>query len=501
MKNLLAVFAALSLFACKPTVNDSASTSDASNAHGNKHHFDLSVGPPHDMATKPQDLATAPHDLATAPRDLATAPRDLATAVHDLATAVVHDLATAVVHDLATAPHDLATVVPPPGNIDMCQGLLTDKLAHPMTTLAKPALGAVVTDAEFGTKIRRITQSSATSGDAAIIPLYSTVPAWNADESKLLLFDISGHHKLYDGKTYQFIRNLDELNPPDIEQIYWHGTDPDILLLAEGKSLIRYHVSTATKETLATFSFCTANATGGSDPMFTSFDSNRIGLKCADQVFIYDIPSKTVLGRQTLTENPAQISASGNYGYLSDSGRVTDPALNVLRTLDLREPYGHASLGLTASGADVWNGQAFDNGPNGDSDIGSLVVFNLADGTSKTIIGPKTGYPYPPDGHISAMALRQPGKVVVSTFGNTTGAGLLDMEVLIADNTSGKVCRAGRHRAWGKNNTHLQTPYWAEAHAVPSPSGSRIAFASDWMNGTTVDTYVLELPSYTPATP
>ena len=56
----------------------------------------------------------------------------------------------------------------------------------------------------------------------------------------------------------------------------------------------------------------------------------------------------------------------------------------------------------------------------------------------------------------------------------------------------------GRHRSWGKENTHLVEPYWAEAHAVPSPSGTRICFASDWGNGTTVDAYIIELPSYKP---
>jgi hypothetical protein len=96
------------------------------------------------------------------------------------------------------------------------------------------------------------------------------------------------------------------------------------------------------------------------------------------------------------------------------------------------------------------------------------------------------------------MAYRQPGWVVVSTFGKTSGAGLLDEEILIADTVSNKVCRVGRHRSWGKDNTMLGEPYWAEPHAVPSPTGTRIAFASDWGNGATVDTYVLELPSYRP---
>jgi hypothetical protein len=383
--------------------------------------------------------------------------------------------------------------------VDLCAGLVQDLQAHPMTALAKPAVGATVTDAELGTTIRRVSDVAASGGSYGIVPLYSTVPAWNADESLLLLYDVGvGDYRLYDGKTYQFLRTIDDLSPPDLEQVFWHGSDPDVLLLVENKTLIRYHVSTKQKDPLHTFDFCTGGASGGSDPMYTSFDSNRIGLKCDDQVFVYDVAQDKVLGRGTFAENPAQIAPSGAFAYLSDSGRVTDPQLNVLRTLDLKEPFGHASMGLWPTGEDTWNGQVFDNGPGGDDDIGNLVTFDLTTGKSKTIIGPKTGYPYPPDGHISALALRQPGWAVVSTFGNTTGAGLLDLETLVANTVTGKVCRVGRHRSWGKANTMVAEPYWAEAHAVPSPSGTRIAFASDWGNGATIDTYVIELPSYQP---
>jgi hypothetical protein len=232
--------------------------------------------------------------------------------------------------------------------------------------------------------------------------------------------------------------------------------------------------------------------------MFTSFDSRRIGLKCDNQVFIYDVAANAVLGRGTFSENPAQASPSGDLAYLSDSGRVTDSMLNVQRTLDLKEPFGHASMGRLPTGHDTWNGQVFDPGPNGDDDIGNLVTFDLNTGASTTIIGPKTGWPYPPDGHISAMALRQPGWIFVSTFGDTSGKGLLDLEIAIADTSTGAVCRVGRHRSWGKANTNLAEPYWAEAHATPSPTGTRAVFASDWGNGSTVDAYVLELPSYVP---
>jgi hypothetical protein len=381
--------------------------------------------------------------------------------------------------------------------VNLCAGLYTDKNAHPMTDLAKPAVGTTVSDPQFGTTIRRITAVSATSGPSpALRPLYSTVSAWNADESLLILYNAGHTHELYDGRSYKFIRALGDIHPADLEQVYWSTTDPDILYYVEGKTFVRYHARSAQKDVLTTFSFCTSSASAGTDPMFTSFDSKRIGLGCDHQSFIYDIGTNQVIARQTFNENPAQISASGKLGWLDNSGRVTDANLAVVRTLDLAEPANHAGLGLSATGVDTWYGVVFDPGPQGNDDIGSLVTFDLTTGKSRTIIGPKTGYPYPPTGHVSVMAYRRPGWAFVSTRGDLTGKGLLDLEITIANTADGTVCRAGRHRSWGKANTHLADPYWAEAHAVPSPSGTRVLFASDWGNGATVDSYVMELPMY-----
>jgi hypothetical protein len=386
----------------------------------------------------------------------------------------------------------------PHAQIDLCKGLVQDKDAHPMTQLAKPAVGATVTDAEFGTKIRRITDVGVqpTAANSALVPMYTTISAWNADESLLILYKVAGGaHQLYDGKTYKYLRDLD-INPADIEQVYWHTTDPDILFYVDNKDFIRYHVGASTRETLTTFSFCSDGASGGGDPMFMSFDSKRIGLKCGDQVFVYDIPSNMVLGRKTLTQNPAQMAPSGTLAFLSDTGPVTDDMLNTVRTLDMKNPSEHASMGQLAAGQDTWNGVVYDPGPKGDDDIGTLVTFDLTSGTSRTIIGPKTGFPYPNDNHVSAMAYLQPGWMFVSTYGDVTGKGLLDLENVIADTNTGAFCRVGRHRSLGKSNATIG--YFAEAHTVPSPSGTRAAFASDWGGGSTVDTYILELPSYTP---
>jgi hypothetical protein len=391
------------------------------------------------------------------------------------------------------------------GTVDLCAGMVTDKNPHPMTTLAKPAVGSTIVDAEFGTTIRRITAVAGSGANAAIVPMYTTISAWNADESLLILYSVGGGgHQLYDGKTYQHLRSLD-ISPADLEQVYWDTSDPDILYYVDGQEFIRYHVSAGTQDKLHSFSaLCgSSSVSNGDDPMFTSWDSHRLGLYCGNQMFIYDSSTDSVLGPKAVSGTPpAQVAPSGTLAYLeAGSGQVLDANLNLVRSLGLQVPDNHASLGRLANGHDTWNGAVYDDG-NDDvlSNVGILVTWDMSNGTGGAVIGPKTGWPYPPDGHISAMAYKQPGWIFVSTIPDDSaglqGKTLLGLENLIADSNSGAVCRVGRHRSWGKNNSVLG--YWAEPHTVPSPSGTRAVFGSDWGNGTSVDSYVLELPSYSP---
>ena len=282
----------------------------------------------------------------------------------------------------------------PPAPIDLCDGLVQDKDPHPMTTLAKPAVGAAVTEPQFGTQIRRITGVAAGSDTPALVPLYSTVSAWNADESRLLLLNIpAARHELWDGKSYTFIRSLEEINPPDVEQVFWHTTDPDVFLYVEGKDFIRYHVTDARKEKVTTFSMCSGgNPTGGDDPMFSAFDSNRFAFHCGSIAFTYDLASNSVLGMKTISE-AIQMSPSGTFTYGSKSGTITDASLNVVRVLDLADPAEHASLGRWPTGEDTWNGLVYDPGPMGDQAIGSVVVSDITHFVSKVVVGPDTGFP------------------------------------------------------------------------------------------------------------
>ncbi len=354
---------------------------------------------------------------------------------------------------------------------DLCQGLVQDRDPHPMSALAQPALGQAVTDPQFRGRIRRITAAPPSgSGDAAIVPMYSTVSAWNADESRLILYHVGRGHELYDGRSYAFIRALD-IAPTDIEQVYWHTSDPDVLFYPTGKRLVRYHVSSGVQETVHTFDFCNGDVGGGSDPMFMAWDSRAIGLSCDATMFVYRIATDSITATAPTSGSVPQVAPSGSLALLD--GSVVDLGLHVLRRLDLADPFEHAGLGRMANGRDTLNAVAFDPGPAG-SGVGSLVTFDIQDGTSRTIVGPAAGFPYPPSTtHISTLAYRDPGWTFLSIVGDPAGQGVLDNEIVLADTNSGRVCRVAHHRSWGRNNTNLQSTYWAEPHVVASPSGTR----------------------------
>jgi len=385
----------------------------------------------------------------------------------------------------------------PPGG-DLCAGLITDKAPHPITTLPKPPVGQPVRDPEFGATIRRITDV----GEGGVLkPMYSTIPAWNADESYLILYhtrNVGGRHELYDGRTYQFIKVLD-IRPADLEQVYWHTSDPAILFYVDivQKKLIRYNVDSGVKETVHTFA-CPSDLYGGSDPMFTSWDSNVFGLLCRQtstqrEVFAYNLATDSEGPRLLTTSYTAPQPGPGGALFYFD-GDVLDFNMNVLRSLDLAKALEHGSLGRPANGHDTYYAVAFDGSP-----VGSLIAHDLTDGSLRVIIGPDAGYPYPPSStHISAVSYKAPGWVFLSSVGDPpSGQTVLNNELYLADTNpggTGKVCRIAHHRSWAGNGGPLG--YWAEPHVVGSPSGTRLLFGSDWGGGNSVDTYVIELPSY-----
>ncbi len=406
----------------------------------------------------------------------------------------------------------LSLLAVPAGAADLCSGLVQgDKAPHPMTPLAKPAWKESFVDPQFGTTIRRITNAPASAGaNATIIPLYATMQAWNADETYLILYDRTsgaGVHKLYDGKSYQFLMTL-PIAATDFEHVLWDPNDPDLLYYPSNYNAIpnfmSFRVSTGETSVVRNFqgapTNCPAGTWGvllslGSDPQYMSFGPDKIvGLKCGNVKFTYSIARNAVIGVNPNFNSPnaPSVAPSGAVALLADS--IFDTALRFLYQLPLVDPYNHANLGASASGHDTFNTVAFDGAAN---EIGTLVTIDLWTGAKRVIVGPATGYPYPPSStHISSISKNNPGWAAVSVVGNPDGQGLLDNELLLANTDTGAVCRIGHNRTFAGVVEGAKWGYWSEPHNVISPLGTRVLFGSDWSNGDSVDTYVVELPGY-----
>lgn len=384
------------------------------------------------------------------------------------------------------------------------QGYIANDLEqHSMQVLEKPNYLESVTDPSFpNTEIRRITQ--ATIGNF-IKPMYSTIQAWNSDESLMIVYG-GGVHQLLNGQDYTFIRNLTDVVPDDIETIFWSFSDPDVFFYMDGNTddLISYNVQTQVKTILVnirTISNCDGSngLTGGNDIQMMSWDNDVFAFRCGnDAAYYYRIST------QTLTQfNIANIEytapmpfPSGNLFF--HSGDVYDANGDFVRSLNVNGVQ-HSCLGKLSTGDDAYYNVNFEEGRYGGCQ-GTLVAHNATTGYCFPVTT-YADYGYPKSGtHISSLAHKntEDGWVAVSCLGfQRDGVELLDQELFIAkvNEFDADVYRVGHHRS-----DEDPFSYAGEPHVTISPTGTRLLFASDWsgsVDGDSVDSYVAELSSFT----
>ncbi|AIY14581.1 hypothetical protein [Cellulophaga baltica] len=380
--------------------------------------------------------------------------------------------------------------------------IANDLEAHPMQDIAKPEYLKTIVDPSFGTIIRRISNA----GDGGVIkPMYSTIQAWNADETRMILYDqTNGVHQLLDGMTYEFIRNLDDVRPDDVEQLFWDFNDTDILYYLDVSTddFIKYSISSLTKEILVNLkdiSGCDGSISMGNDVQMMSWDSDVIGFRCDNSTtYSYRFSTRELTPFNLDDVNYAAVmpAPSGTLFYHNVSSY--DANSNFVARLNKSKPE-HSCLGQMTDGTDTDYSVSFDGGPNGGCQ-GNIIAFDLNTGNCTPVISESLGYAYPKTGtHISAVAHKNPGWIAASMIGfQGDGQALLDQELVIARVAPGSVdvYRIGHHRA-----DEEEFDYWGEPHAVISPTGTRVLFGSDWSgseDGKSVESYVVELPSFTP---
>jgi len=386
---------------------------------------------------------------------------------------------------------------------DLSQGLILNDLApHPMQALDKPAYLETVVDPSFGTTIRRITDAQA---GETIRTMYSTIQAWNADETRMILYARpGGRHILLDGFTYEYIKDLD-IRPRDLEQVFWHFENPEIIFYVDRSTLdlLEYNVEDETSSVivnLATRSGCTEGVTSGNDVHAMSWDNNVIGFRCGNSsAWMYRISTDELIDVQVGAVGyvaPMPFPSGQRYFH---KGKVYNSDGTLAATLNISGGGEHSNIGVDENGDDHYFAISFAEGPEGGC-LGDIIAHNAMTGECTSIIGTDIGYNYPQSGtHISALSHKntEGGWITASMVGyDQDGQDLLDQEIVIAKaSPSGhEVYRVAHHRS-----DEDQYDYWGEPHPVMSPSGTRIVFNSDWSgtdDGYAVDAYVIELPAF-----
>ncbi|PID59481.1 MAG: hypothetical protein CSB44_12935 [Gammaproteobacteria bacterium] len=393
-------------------------------------------------------------------------------------------------------------------DVNLCEGLFTGQDRVRIPAVARPPYLRYYKDPAFGTRVMRITDAD--TGEV-FKPPYSTMQAFNADESLLLLYRTGNGrsgHVLLDGTTYELVRELDIL-PADLEEVFWSFNDPDTFFYvskhpSDFGEFKRYSVSKDRSETITDFHDVCGCDTG--DKHFKMF-TYRIS---TDEVIEH--PLREEDGWQTWTA--PQAAPSGRQLWFQ--GKVLDTDLETVKVEhDMSKPFEHANIGLTHDGRDTMYTTVFDPSPNGCDDdlwggVGHLVAFDMDTGACRPIIAEGDGWPYTTSGtHVSARAHKRPGWVAMSSIGYdsfdffTNGrkapAFLSEIYLTNTDPENHVVCRLAHHRSYGKSAEHGgYNAYFGEPHATISPSGTRIVFGSDWYDSGSVDTYVIELPAYKP---
>ncbi|MCL4511192.1 MAG: T9SS type A sorting domain-containing protein [Bacteroidetes bacterium] len=390
---------------------------------------------------------------------------------------------------------------------------VTNHNAMPQPNVPVPSVGVVFTDPSFGTEVARITDARA-SGAPGIVPQYSKREAWNADESLMLLFTGEGTALLYDGQSYKFKKALDYVGGEDV---FWHPTNPSIILFSQDSVLYSFNVVTDELKQIHVFKGYTwANTRSegnlSRDGRYYAFVGQVYDtVTHFRDIVVYDITSDTLIAKMPLPQTLegfdwVSVSPLGNYVVVdyatTNVGRyqgveVYGKNLNFIWQKPIGA--GHSDLAVDANGDEVLVMDQYNDVTNSTF----IKKFRLSDGAEISLLEVSWQY----DLHISCRNEARPGWCFISTFdgegrltdSSSTWLPFEDEVFALKMDGSGDVQRIAHHHS---RRFSPATPdrdnsmYWAEPHATISRDGGRILFGSNWRQNvavdSSVDTYVVD---------
>lgn len=394
--------------------------------------------------------------------------------------------------------------------------------ADPIRPLARPKRAASLADAAidpaYGTRIYRAT--SASDGRGRLRHEYSRRQAFNADNSRYLAQDGTGHWHLHDGNSFKYLGQVKGLGG-DCEPI-WHPTDPKLLYhTAPYGGMVWWRLNVATGKRDVVFDF-----TGKTPwPQARSFWTKGEGTTSADGRFLalmatrYDEATqrKTIYGlvmldlvdRKIVGTLPASAFPKPHYypDHISTSPSGSHAVVSwlygqggtVAYTRDFRS---HRQLAASSEHSDLMIGaDGKDYLIYADYSKGFLTAIPVAGGATTDLhkLYPVSGDAYAL--HVSGQAFGKPGWAVISTYADSSNYGRI---------SPAAVLQPEYRKIWllevgGKgrklNVAHIRADaskvkgqeYFLEPQASASRDLSRIIFASNF--GTKdIESYIVGMP-------
>ena len=373
------------------------------------------------------------------------------------------------------------------------QEAVNDSVEVKIPKVKKPDYLSPYKDPVFGTKVTRI------SGDPGSLienidsrwnsiarQGYSKDSVWNCDQSLIILKRHDGFpSKIFlDGRTYKPVFGRNKLPGTEMR---WHPKQADLMFYVNDNEIGLWNVRTDKKEIIKVFEGYSGLSIGPWEGNLSK-DGSRVvlvGTSGKQKVaFAYDIDADKKYKDLILTEGKVDwvsISYSGKFivfNLRGDQTQVYD--LNGKKHGALWSEYGrpsHYDLTVDGNGDDIAVGVS-----KSKPDEGKIIKRRLKDG--KVTVLTKSGY----GGHTSTRNINRPGWAYVTYQYKGPGWGPYWDEILAVKlDGSLTVKRIVHVHTGGKD-------YLNQAHAVPSPDGKKVVYASSWdeAKGRPINAYVVE---------
>lgn len=402
------------------------------------------------------------------------------------------------------------------------------KVNPSQAAMSKPAKGTRFKEPNFGTCMVRATDHAKEQPSTFARNDYSRRQAFNADNSRFIVYSNDGWWHLYNANTLQHISRLSPraVNPSTPAQYHmagdaepqWHPTDPNSLYYLPtngGTTLLKLDVRDNSYEVAANFAGKLPSWGSAARHIWTksegspSADGRYWGFQVEDANFrllgymVWDLQQNRLAGSMQSSSRPdhSSMSASGRWFVPSSDSTGTWAWSRDFKTKKkLLHKSEHSDLALGPNGEDYYIAIDYQ------SDKGDVFFVDIdacpsvpASASDAPLCPRTTLFPTYANGssaalHVSGKGFSKPGWAVISTYATKASRDgswpwYTNKIFAVELKANPRVYPIAYTRAAGGG-------YWAEPHASVSRDFTRVIFNSNWgKSGEDIDSYIVHLPA------